>query len=209
MAGNENERLVVFCDAVIAITITLLVLELSLPESPGPLSDAALWQAILDLRPRLTGYVISFLVIAVFWLGHREKFAWIVRSSNLLLWLNLGFLLGISWMPFVTDLLVENGGRLATILYAALTMSISLLGAAMSWHAVRAGLTADTHRDLSAWRMAWPSLSTAVVFALSIPLALWSPSAAQYFWIVLFPLHRFADARIAPDLVRAGTDPAP
>ena len=204
MDKNENERLIVFCDAVIAITITLLVLELSLPDGAETMTDAALWQALQDLRPRLTGYVISFLVIAVFWLGHREKFGWIVRSSGLLLWLNLGFLLGISWMPFATDLLIENGGSLATAIYAGLTMAISLFGAAMSWHAVRAGLAADTHRDLSAWRLAWPSLSTALVFALSIPLAFWSPSAAQYFWLLLFPLHRFADSRIRSDVARAG-----
>ena len=205
MAGNENERLIVFCDAVIAITITLLVLEISLPESADVASDAALWQALTELRPRLLGYVISFLVIAVFWLSHREKFSWIVRSSNLLLWLNLGFLLGITWMPFATDILVENGGRLATILYAALTMTISLFGAAISWHAVRAGLAADTHRDLSAWRLAWPSLSTAVVFALSIPVALWSPTAAQYSWLLLFPLRRFTDAHVAADIHRAAS----
>ena len=203
MDKNENERLIVFCDAVIAITITLLVLELSLPDGAERMSDAALWQALADLRPRLTGYVISFLVIALFWLGHRQKFSWIVRSSGLLIWLNLGFLLGISWMPFATDMLIENGGRLATALYAGLTMMIALLAAAMAWHAVRAGLADESHRDLSPLWLAGPSLATALVFALSIPIAFWSPEAAQHSWLLLLPLSLIASRRIDADLARA------
>lgn len=203
MDKNENDRLIVFCDAVIAITITLLVLDLSLPDGAERMSDAALWQALADLRPRLTGYVISFLVIALFWLGHREKFAWIVRSSGLLIWLNLGFLLGISWMPFATDMLIENGGRLATALYAGLTMMIALMAAAMPWHAVRAGLAAESHRNLSPLWLAGPSLVTALVFGASIPLALWSPEVAQHSWLLLLPLSRFASRRIDADVARA------
>ena len=193
MAAIENERLIIFSDAVIAITITLLVLELALPESAHDLSDAELWQALLGLAPRLGGYVVSFLVIAVFWIGHRQKFVRIVRSSGLLIWLNFGFLLGISWMPFATDILVENGGRLATFLHAALVAIISIFGAAMSWHAVHAKLMSDSHRGVSAWRQSWPSLSTAVVFTLSIPVALVSPMLAQCTWILLSPMRKWAD----------------
>lgn len=207
MSENQNERLIVFCDAVIAITITLLVLEISLPVEAETLADAELWQALVAMGPRLLGYVISFLVIALFWIGHRQKFEWIVRSSGLLIWLNFGFLLGISWMPFATDILIENGGRLATILYAALVVLIALLAAAMSWHAVRAGLAADSHKDISAWRLSWPSLGTAAVFALSIPVALlWSADLAQWFWLALLPLHALADRVIGPEVQKAAED---
>jgi uncharacterized membrane protein len=182
----ENERLVLFSDAVIAITITLMVLEIRLPGDAAEMADGALWTALGELWPRYLSYVLSFLVIGMIWAGHRRKFESIRRSSDRLIWINLLFLLSLGFMPFVTDLLAENGGMVATMVYAGVVAVVSLMSAAISLYAARAGLTDGA---MPAWRMALPSFATATVFALSIPVAWLDDDAGKYFWLALIPVN--------------------
>lgn len=193
MKTNENERLIVFSDAVIAITITLLVLDMRLPESALDGTDTALIGGLVSLWPQYVAYVLSFLVIGVFWLGHRSKFEHIVRHSQALVWINLIFLLQIGFMPFVTDVLAESHGGVATVLYAVTVSLISLTGAAMSFYASWAGLT-DLPKNKIV-KTIWPILTPAIVFLLSIPLALFDARLAQLFWLLLIPANMIS-ARI-------------
>ncbi len=188
MQANRNERRFLFSDAVIGITLTLLVLDLRLPAAAEGMDDARLRAALAELGPSFQAYPISFLVIALFWTGHREKFEVIRRSSAGLIWLNLLFLLRISWMPFAAQVLAENGGRLATMLFAAVVAMVALVSATMSVHAVRAGLLDTAAPTGRSWRLAQPSLATALVFLLSSPLALIGPYVAQWSRLLLVPL---------------------
>ncbi|MEO8683483.1 MAG: TMEM175 family protein [Devosia sp.] len=199
MKGNENERLIMFSDAVIAITITLLVLDIRLPTSASELTESQLWSELLALGPRYLSYVVSFVVIGIFWMGHRQKFETITRSSPGLIWLNLLFLLGVGIMPFVTDILAESNGSLSTMLYAALVAVISLVSALMAAYARWTGLIDKSAQAPGLWRAVWPSLAPAVVFAVSIPIAYLDSSLGKYFWLTLIPLniaiHRLAPAK--------------
>jgi uncharacterized membrane protein len=181
---SENERLVMFSDAVIAITITLLVLEIRVPEDFGDMTDAQLWPVLTSLWADYLSYILSFLVIGTFWIGHNRKFQYIVRSSGTLIWLNLLYLCAIGFMPFVTHLISENGGSLSTIAYAGIVTVVSLIGATMSFYASAARLTKERANP---WRTATPSLTTALVFGISIPIALLDADAAKYFWLALIP----------------------
>ena len=184
--SHPNERLVLFSDAVIAITITLMVLEIRVPHDAGELDDPELWTALLALWPRYVSYILSFVVVGAFWNVHRRKFEFIARSSGTLVWLNFAFLLAIGFMPFVTDLIAENGGSVATMAYAAVVTAIALIGAAMSFYAAAAGLT---ERPQDPWMLSLPSLSTAAVFGLSILIAAFDADVAKYFWLVLLPVN--------------------
>ncbi|HEY4199463.1 MAG TPA: TMEM175 family protein [Devosiaceae bacterium] len=184
---NANERLVVFSDAVIAITITLLVLDIRLPMPAEGLSDAALLQALLAILPQLLAYGLSFLVIALFWLGHKARFDIITKSSGPLTWLNFFFLLAVGLMPFVTAILAENGGATGTCLYAGLLLVVSLLLVTIGLYADFAGLVdpETRHRPRQSWLAA---LGPAAVFALSIPIAFINPDWAKNCWWLLIPL---------------------
>ncbi|MGE0499433.1 MAG: TMEM175 family protein [Rhizobiaceae bacterium] len=186
----ENDRLVLFSDAVIAITITLMMLEIRLPPGAAELPDAQLWTALTELWPRYLAYIVSFLVVGSFWAVHHRKFRTIVRSSGGLIWLNLVFLLAIGFVPFATDLLAESGGRLATVLYAAVVTVIALLSATMTLYAARAGLTRE---PIEGWRAVLPSLGAAAVFVVSIPIALVDPDLGKYFWLALVPVNIVVD----------------
>jgi uncharacterized membrane protein len=127
---NPNLRLLALTDGVIAITITLLVLELRLPEGFGDYTDAELWAALLGVWPRFLAYLLSFAVIGSFWLNHRAKFEHIVKSDGGLLWINMIYLLTMSIVPFTTNLIAESGGTLATAIYAA---SMFVSGLSLAW----------------------------------------------------------------------------
>lgn len=188
MHENQNERLVYFSDAVIAITITLLVLDIRLPEGLGEMTDAGLWAALAAVVPGVRAYLISFAAIGAFWIGHHQRFAMIPKRGRFLILANLVFLCAISLMPLVTRLIAENGGALATQLYAAL-LALCAAGLMLIWGlAMQAGLIADNVPIQARWRTLIVSGLAVLVFIVSIPLAAVSPDGAKYFWLLLLPL---------------------
>ena len=171
MPHNPNERLVLFSDAVIAITITLLVLEIRLPEGTAGLTDAALWSTLRANLPQFRSYLMSFAVIGAFWLGHQQKFAIITGTSRRLMLTNLLFLCAIGTVPFVTGLLAKNPGVLATQIYAAIMAlcALGLLG--ISRVTVGSGLIDPATPRRQVHRNLGIGAANVVVFRLSIPQA--------------------------------------
>ena len=100
------ERLTFFSDAVFAIAITLLVIEVRVPELPH-LDDALLGQALVDLLPKYIGFLSSFFVIGRFWVGHHQLFGMLRASDSRLVWTNLVLLMTIAFMPFPTAVFSE------------------------------------------------------------------------------------------------------
>lgn len=184
---NPNARLLALSDGVIAVAITLLVLDIRLPDGFGEYSDAELWAALLALWPRLLAYLLSFYVIANFWLSHRAKFNHIVRTDGRLMWINMLFLLTVGLLPFTTNLIAESGGTIATIIYAA-SMVVSALSLTAIWLYAGANGMIDpavTPEERSDHLRA--TLVTSLIFALSIPLSVVHADSAKYFWITLWP----------------------
>jgi len=121
------ERLVFFSDAVFAIAITLLVLEVHVPQLPRASADAAYVRALVDLIPSFIGYAISFWVVGMFWLGHHRAFSLASRHSRRMLGWNL-FLLGvIAFMPFATAFWALNMGSLVPALFYCVTLLVAAL----------------------------------------------------------------------------------
>ena len=80
------ERLAFFSDAVFAIAITLLVLEIKVPVIPAePITDNLLWESMLSLIPTFIGFLVSFYVIGIYWLAHQSMTHFIIRTNQKLL----------------------------------------------------------------------------------------------------------------------------
>ena len=117
--GLSFERVVFFSDAVFAIVITLLVLEIKAPHIEGHTERDVLY-GLLNLLPKFTGFVVSFFIVGMMWIEHHRIFRFIERYDAGLLWRNLIFLLSVSFVPFPTALFSEYfWSRAAFILYAA------------------------------------------------------------------------------------------
>ena len=112
------ERLVFFSDAVFAIAVTLLALEIRLPEDAGGLSNLQLFKSLIAIWPKYLSFFISFLVIGNFWIAHHHRYRYIQRYDTRLMLLNL-FAVNVDCLyPFFpTAVISENGNRLATVCY--------------------------------------------------------------------------------------------
>jgi len=106
----QLERLILFSDAVFAIAITLLVIEIKIPEIAENVTDKALLNALGHLIPKFIGFIISFLLIGLYWTIHHRMFGFVVNYTPTLLRLNLLFLFFIVLMPFSTGFYGEYWG---------------------------------------------------------------------------------------------------
>jgi len=104
----QVERLVLFSDAVFAIAITLLVIDIKVPEfHSGQINENTFLHLLLEQLPKFFGFVLSFFFIGLYWTIHHGMFGFIINYTKKLLWLNLLFLFAIVLMPFSTALYSE------------------------------------------------------------------------------------------------------
>jgi uncharacterized membrane protein len=179
----EFARVVAFSDGVIAIAITLLVLNLDVPDvAGGDLADA-----LGDQWRQYLAFALSFALIGRFWLLHHRTFALVERLDGTLMGLNLLFLALIVLMPFATDLVAEYGDEaLVVVIYAMVVGLASLLTWAMVRHTVRAGHVRESLRPRAEAFASWHGLGPAAIFLVSAPVALLSPDVALWLWLLSF-----------------------
>ena len=112
----KTTRLEAFSDGVIAVIITIMVLELHVPEASGP---AGLWR----IAPRLGIYALSFAMTGIYWINHHEMLRRIESANYRVLWANLLFLFSLSLIPFFTDYVGEKRfDSFSTALYAVVML---------------------------------------------------------------------------------------
>ena len=104
----QLERMILFSDAVFAIAITLLVIELRVPLlDVHHVTEASFWEAFSALLPKIIGFIVSFFMIGLYWTVHHRTCGFLVDYDSKLLWLNLIFLFSIVLVPFSTAVYSE------------------------------------------------------------------------------------------------------
>src|ERR1700737_1299223 len=103
----SRNRIEALTDGVFAVAMTLLVLDIKVPELPQPMATDELLRQLLALWPKFLSYVISFVILGVYWVGHHVQLSFIRRADRPLLWINILFLLWVALVPFSTALLGE------------------------------------------------------------------------------------------------------
>jgi uncharacterized membrane protein len=143
-AGKSVERLAALSDGVFAFAMTLLVLDLRVPEVADVHSDGGLWRALVALGPRLVTLILSFLTLGIFWVAQQAQLNLLKRADHHLAWIQIGFLLVVTLVPFSTALLGSFiDDRVALVTY---WLVIVALGGTLfaSWtYAVHAVLIKD------------------------------------------------------------------
>lgn len=186
-SSKELDRIVFFSDAVFAIAMTLLVLDIRTPEIPSSLVAEELPGRLLALWPKILSYVVSFLVILTYWMAHHSIFSIIRRYDRGLMWLNSLFLMCVAFLPFPTSLLGEYGDQqLVVAIYAGILAVTRLLLTAVWWYAASGHRLVDPDLDLDTMRAySIRGLAIPLVFLLSIAISFFSVSAAVYSWLLL------------------------
>jgi uncharacterized membrane protein len=182
----QLDRLILFTDAVFAIAITLLIIEVKVPEEVHHAgSGYEIWKALGGIALKLVGFVSSFLLIGIYWMVHHRIFRYVINYNSRLIWLNLFLLMFIVFLPFTTALAFETFAGdvdVSFIIYAANHMLISLCFMFM-WKYISnparklsAGLTDKKYIRYNYWR----SLSVMMVFSMTIIFCFIMPPIGRF-----------------------------
>jgi uncharacterized membrane protein len=174
-------RLEALTDAVFAIVMTLLVLEISIPEIAQSSLHAELTQRLFELWPKLLSYGISFIILGMFWYLHHQSFHYIKRSDSGLIWLNIIFLMFIALIPFSTALFGSyETEQLPLIIYAGNLLLASVLRFILWTYATGKHRLVDS--DISPHLVKWDrliSIGILLIFMLIIGVSFISVAAGR------------------------------
>ncbi|HEX5759825.1 MAG TPA: TMEM175 family protein [Thermoanaerobaculia bacterium] len=181
-------RLEAFSDGVLAIIITIMVLEMEVPH-------AASFDALRPLLPVLMSYVLSFVYLGIYWNNHHHMLHVAERVSGGVLWANLHLLFWLSLVPFVTGWMGENSfAPVPTALYGGV-----LLMAAIAYWILQWAILADEGRDsllAAALGRDFKGKLSPVLYAVAIPSALVLPWVAGALYVVVALMWLIPDRRI-------------
>ncbi|MFV1883412.1 MAG: TMEM175 family protein [Balneola sp.] len=141
----SKNRLEAFSDGVFAIIITLLVLEIKVPELDSTVTSAGLMKVLIHEVPSFLSWVISFLIVAVFWVNHHRFFEELRQTDNKLVWMNMFLVLCVSFIPFPSGLVGNYpGNTTAILLFGIVMISASLIFSGMRYYVLK---IPELHRE--------------------------------------------------------------
>ena len=169
-------RLESFSDGVIAVIITILVLDLKVPHTGG-------WAALVALAPTLAVYLLSFAFTGIYWINHHHSLLPLKHVDAPILHANLGFLFCLSLLPFFTDFLMQKHMDAdSTAIYAASlllsALSFRLLGMAIGRNQRLAGRELDEREQAFEHAGRKKGTISLICYALAVGLAFWRPWVA-------------------------------
>lgn len=185
-----SARLEAFSDGVIAIIVTIMVLELRAPAQPT-------WPALLKVAPTFLSYGLSFLVVAIMWVNHHHFIHAVHEVTARLLWSNLNLLFWMSLVPFVTEFLGKN--HLQPMPVALYALDLSLCGG--SFWLLRTELVRQDRNDayLSEYhaRVQHKNLFSASLYLLAAPLAYVTVYASFFIFGLIPALYFLPEKKLA------------
>lgn len=123
-----TSRIQTLADGIFAIAMTLLVLNLIMPDGVAEVADAELHTLLAGQAHKFFNYVLTFMLLAIFWIVHHQQFHRIKRTDSQLLWINILILMFVALMPFSTDIVGDFGGSTtAEIFFAGNLLVLGLL----------------------------------------------------------------------------------
>jgi uncharacterized membrane protein len=187
-------RLEAFSDGVIAIIITIMVLELKVPEGAEP-------TALIPLIPVFLSYALSFVFVGIYWNNHHHLLQAVRQINGTVLWANMHLLFWLSLVPFVTNWLGENGfvawpvALYGGVLLMAGFAYFLLVRALLTLHDQDSALAVAVGRDVKGW-------ASLVFYAVAIPLAFVNAMLACGLYVVVAVIWFIPDRRIEKTLKR-------
>ncbi len=199
--GVAFDRVVFFSDAVFAIALTLAAVEIGLPEVAGdPNSVSGLWEAVRDKVPALTGFLVAFIWVAIYWRAN-HRFVMTLRGMDARYVLaTIVYLALIALLPVPAQMLGEYWGNpLAVALFAVYASAVSGMEVVLILVALKGKLFVAAPSPAFGRQLVLGSLSPTFVFLTSIPLAFVSTTLALVWWFAGSVLAGWGLSRIAAE----------
>ena len=183
-----NERIATLSDGVFSIAITLLVLELAVPDK---LPDSGMLAYFFQLLPKFAGTLVAFIVLGVYWIGHHNMFKHIIRHDRVLMWLNILFLMFVAMMPFFARLVGEYGeDSIALASYALWLMLTGLMLDLIWWYATKNRRLVDPEIDNDlVFFVHRRVLIAPVLYFISIGIAFINPLITKLIFVAIIVIY--------------------
>ena len=184
----EFDRVANFSDAIYAIALTLLVIDIDAPTIADASNRRQLLDALVDLGPKIITFFVSFVVIGSFWVAHHRFVGRLAAIDRLSVRVNLAYLAVVACLPLPAGVLGEYADNaVAVVFYAAFLAVLSTLESVLLWFAWRGGLyRRPVTRPVVRFGLA-ASLIPVGMFVLSVPFALIDARLAIGVWFLAFP----------------------
>jgi len=186
-------RLEAFSDGVFAIAITLLVLEIRLPED----WEKDLGGTLIGLWPSYFAYVVTFLLVGMIWMNHHRMFHFIHRTDGLLLALNVLLLMDVAFLPFPTHVLAEalhadHGTQMAAVFYGIVLVIGGIFYNAVWWYSSLGHRHLGEHiTPAEARSLRWRWGMGPVLYLVATVIGAFSAMGALVFYVVLLVIYMF------------------
>ncbi|MCO8242460.1 TMEM175 family protein [Haladaptatus sp. AB643] len=202
--SDETDRLLALSDGVIAIAITLLVLEITVPVIPAGASESELPIRVLEQWNEFFGFVLSFSVIGLYWVLHRRVFVHVERHTKGIVWLNLLFLLMVAFVPYATSMFSTYPGRFGVMFLAGVLALTGFSLAALWLYASRSELIEEGITSRTVGIQAARFLASPLVFVASILVAAFDSTVAIFLWVLLIPINAALQSRLIESVEVSG-----
>lgn len=185
------EHVISFSDAVFAFAITLMALTIGIPDLPPNLSQSELLQRLDDFYPQFEDYIISFAVIAIFWISYHQVFNHIKGSHISMVYLNLLFLLFITLLSLTTTFVTNYASyQIPYIIYCVIVIMTSSLLVLIWWYATKEYRLVDkSMHPLFIKGTFFALLAIPIIFSISIIISFIDLDISQYFWLGIIPIN--------------------
>jgi uncharacterized membrane protein len=194
---NKN-RLEAFSDGVLAIIITIMVLEIHVPDEPT-------WRGLGSVLPTVLSYLLSFVYIGIYWNNHHHMIHLASRVNGAILWANLHLLFWLSLVPFTTRWMDESG----FVQIPVLTYGINLLGAAIAYFILEQSLIRQQGRDgplAQAVGRDWKGKTSPLIYLAGLGLTAVQPLLGVAAYTIVALIWLIPDPRVEHFVTRAQRD---
>ncbi len=191
----NKSRIEAFSDGVIAIIITIMVLELHMPK-------VHTWADFVPLYPIIVSYALSFIIVGTYWINHHHMFHHVQHVGGWVLWANLHLLFWLSLMPFFTGVIGEDDFSGFTVMFYAFELMMCALAYSVLVQALRSEHGKDSAFDRALGSDRKGKLSLAV-YVLALPLSYFYPLAALAMIAIVAVAWIVPDRRFVPKAQKA------
>ena len=188
---SDSARFKGLSDGVIAVVITLLVLDLHVPDHPADTSNAAILQLFHDYLPKLVAYLISFYVISKQWASHNFLFRHVETISSNIISINFFYLLAVTFIPFPTSLMGEYTNSITTVVFSLALVFPQIILVIMYYMILRDPVLSIEFKqqdpnviEMNQFFVVMSRIFIAVGLLVAV-LAWWFSTNALYAWLLL------------------------
>ncbi len=185
----NKTRIEAFSDGVLAIIITIMVLELKIPHEVN-------LQALISLLPVFTSYMMSFVFVGIYWVNHHHLFHTVKRINGKILWANMGLLFSLSLIPFSTGWMGENHFAELTVAVYSTNLLVCGFTAYLLQSAITAGLPKDDKIFEVIKRNIKKTIISVLINVISISIAFFYPMISLFLTCIMAAIWVMPDKKI-------------